>query len=163
VVLTHITFVERHSTSQTLCRETFAKTVGTASNECSTSRQQGVQSNSTCIVSKNNVLSSHHTGAFKPFRVLCGLGTRPVSNRIFSFCYVFWNSKLILLQNTYLHFGTPSRDFVLRQSLDWLFLDFFWFFLIHIIRRRGNDSNTSSRFLIIVDHSSPSFVAQLPN
>jgi len=112
VVLTHITFVDRRRTSQTLCRKTFAKTMGTTSDEW----HQGVQSNSTtCIVNKNNVLSSRRTGAFKPFRVLYGLETRPFSNIFFAFCYVFWNIKLILLQYTYLHFDTPSRDIVLRQ------------------------------------------------
>ena len=99
VVLTHITFVDRRRTSQTLCRKTFAKTMGTTSDEW----HQGVRSNSTmCIVNKNNVLSSRRTGAFKPFRVLYGLETHPFINIVFASCYVFWNIKLILLQYTYL-------------------------------------------------------------
>jgi hypothetical protein len=87
--------------------------------------------------------------------------TRPFSNLVFLFCYVFWSIKLIFLQYTYLHFDTPSRGVVLRHSLDWLFLDFAWFSVVHIIRRRDNDSKTSSSsFLFIVHYSSPSFVEQ---
>jgi len=58
--------------------------MGTTSNECSTSWHQGVQSNTTtCIVNKNNVLSSHRSCAFKSFRLLYGLETRPFSNLVF--------------------------------------------------------------------------------
>ena len=63
--------------------------------------------------------------------------------------------------DTYLCFDTPSRDIVLRHRLDWLFLHFARFSVVHIIRRRDNDSKTSSsNFLFIFHQCSASFVAQ---